>query len=113
MPHVYRLSRHDFDTLLIQGRTRGRLFSVAMGSISGRGIPGGACIISKKVAREAVVRNGVKRKVRQALAPLLSTMTTPSVFVCTAHREAAHASFEEIQSEISRLVQELRTRHYD
>ncbi len=94
----------------IQGRTRGRLFSVSMGTIPGRTTPGGACVVSKKAAKDASARNKIKRQVRHALVPLLSRLPSPLVIVCTAHREAVGTSFERIQLELAQLVQELSAR---
>lgn len=63
-----------------------------------------ACVVSKKVSLRAVVRNRIKRRCREALAPLLKSVRRPLALVCNAKREAVEASFAEIRDDIARLV---------
>ena len=62
-----------------------------------------AVVVSKKVAVKAVKRNRIKRQGRSILATLLSELGS-GAHVFTAKREAASASFAQMEADIRELV---------
>lgn len=85
-------------------RVHGTLFSLSFGSIPERAIPGAACIVSAKTAAQAVVRNGIKRRCRAALAPIMTGLKSPIIVVLMAKKTAAGASSAETREEIVFLL---------
>ena len=103
MPHKYRLSRADFGYTRAFKRLHGVLFNVSYGRIPSREGPGGACIVSTKVSKSAVVRNRIKRRARAALVLLLEK--SPAIVVlCHAKSGAAQATAGEIHAELEGLL---------
>ncbi len=102
MPASYRLSRADFTTLKVLTRIHGELFSYSIASLPSRTTPGGACIVSTKVARSAVKRNFIKRAARIALSSLFEK-AAPIVVLCHAKKTAKNASAKDIRAEIEGL----------
>ena len=84
-------------------RLHGTYFSLSFGTIAGRLTPGAACVVSTKTARQAVKRNLIKRRCRNALLPLLLKIKTPIVLVWLAKATVSKASFKEIQAEVETL----------
>jgi ribonuclease P protein component len=77
------------------------------GTIPGRESPGGACVISKKVAGTAIVRNKVKRQVRSGLLPFLGEIRAPLVVILTAKKGAEGASAADLRAEIKALTSKI------
>ena len=106
MPKKYRLSRAGFDGLvgLRSRRLHGSYFSLAVTLFPpGTGIKV-ACVVSKKVALRAVDRNRIDRRYKEALRPLLHALRGDVALVFHAKREAARASFADIEHDIRSLV---------
>lgn len=107
MPRKYRLSRADFASARRFSRVSSPLFSLSFGMIPGRLVPGAACIVSLKVARSAVTRNLIRRRVRAALVPLLVHAQTPLVVIVTARKGAGEATAAHVRGEIKDLFSEV------
>ena len=96
-----RLSREELEIVMKTGsRIHGRLFSFVFKK-TGRSAC--AVVISKKVAKTAVARNTIRRRVRAILTHEPASVT----LVCIAKAPAATASFDEIRDDIRRFL--LRT----
>ena len=83
-------------------RLHGRFFTLLVGPVSEKGMKY-ACVVSKKVATGAVVRNSIKRRCRAALHGESASIQKPHTFVLYAKSSAAKASFTEIQSDVAAL----------
>jgi len=95
MPRNYRLSRGDFAKMRGFQRIQGSLFSLSYGRIPGRAFPGGACVVSSKIASRAVDRKRIQRRVREAVRPLLKKTDSLMIFVYYAKKPAVSASSKE------------------
>lgn len=73
MPRKFSLSRLDFAKTRGFKRLSSPSLSLAFGVVPGRVHPGGAIVVSKKVAKVAVVRNHLKRVLRPVLMRFLRT----------------------------------------
>jgi ribonuclease P protein component len=104
MPAKYRLSRTDFSRMRGFKRVHGTLFSLSFGSIPERAVPGAACVVSAKTAARATVRNGIKRRCRVALSPIMRTLKSPLILVVVAKKPAADASSAEVREELLILL---------
>lgn len=104
MPSRYRLSRADFAHTRRLARETGRFFMFSYGTVPNRTFPGVACVISGKIAKNAVRRNRLRRRVRAILLPFCAGASAPTVFVLMAKKGAAEASFEEIQADIESFL---------
>ncbi|OHB18826.1 MAG: hypothetical protein A2854_03125 [Parcubacteria group bacterium RIFCSPHIGHO2_01_FULL_56_18] len=104
MPAKYRLSRTDFTRMRGFKRVHGTLFSLSFGSIPERAVPGAACVVSAKTAARATTRNGIKRRCRAALLPVMRDLKSPFVLVVIAKKSAAGASAADVREEISLLA---------
>ena len=80
MPRKFSLSRADFAKTRAFRRLAGPSLSLSFGIITGRPVPGGAVVVSKKVAKSAVTRNRLKRALRPVLIGFLRH-GTPSLVV--------------------------------
>lgn len=100
-----RLSRqHDFDRIYKQGkRYRGSLLTVIVlpGEETG---PRAAYVVSKKVARQAVRRNRVRRWMREALRRLLALSTFRGDLILIAHQASVAADYHAIHGELMSLL---------
>lgn len=85
-------------------RVHDTLFSLSFGLIPERTVPGAACVVSAKTAARATTRNGIKRRCRAVLAPLMRELKSPLVLVVVAKKPAAHASSAEVREEITSLM---------
>ena len=103
MPRELRLSRVDFAKTRSFRRIQGAFFSYSYGVIPGRTTKGGACVVSKKVARRAVDRNRIRRQVRGPLIFVLSTLPSPLVIICQSKKGVLTARSAEINAEIASL----------
>ena len=108
------LSHADFELMANSRfrRERGTYFALSHGSIPGpqEGCPRVACVVSKKVAARAVDRNLIKRRCRDAARRLIADIKEPLALVFYANRNAKDASYEEIEKDMSKLVQKLMAR---
>jgi ribonuclease P protein component len=112
MPKKNRLSRADLAAIKYPGQSRvhGRFFSLAVALIPGSDKQKVACVVSKKVSPRAVVRNALKRRCREVARAVLKEAHEPAALVFQAKREAAGASFEEIEKDIRGLFERTRRR---
>ncbi len=108
MPTKYRLARADFTHTRHFRRLHGTFFSYSYGIISGRSLPGAACVVSRKVASSAVARNRIKRRARGPLLELLKGFKAPLIIIATAKKAATEASSAEIAAEIASLSTKLQ-----
>ncbi len=104
MPHLYRISRSEFQDMRGFKRLNGSLFTLSWGSLPGRTTPGGACIVSSKVAPRAVDRNKIKRRCRSILAQILAKSPAGKLYIMVAKKAALDASYREVQKEIASLI---------
>lgn len=80
MPRKFSLTRADFGKTRVFRRLAGASLSLSFGTIPGRNVPGGAVVVSKKVAKSAVTRNRLKRALRPGIVGFLRG-GAPSVIV--------------------------------
>ncbi|MEK7520446.1 MAG: ribonuclease P protein component [Patescibacteria group bacterium] len=64
-------------------------------------------VVSKKVSPRAVVRNLVKRRMREAVRATHHTAQKPSWCVFIAKRSAVHASFSDLRNDIGAVFKKL------
>ena len=117
MPKRQRLSRADFTALgaAKQRRFFGLYFSLSVGNLplakdTDQLIvePRCACVVSKKVAKDATDRNLIKRRCREACRLETAELKMPVSLVFYAKKEAKGASYTEIQKDVSRLIAPLK-----
>ena len=89
-------------------RLHGTLFSYSYGSITGRAVPGAACVVSKKAAASAVTRNRIKRRARGPLLQLIKGTSKPLIMIAAAKKGAATAEAADITKEILGLSTKLQ-----
>ena len=66
------------------------------------------CVVSKKVASKAHERNAIKRRCREAARVALKE-APPRVLAFHALRSAHEASFFEIEKDVQKLIESLRS----
>ena len=103
MPKKYRLSRTDFLRMRGFRRLHGALFSLSWGMLPDRPVSGAACVVSAKTAGSAAVRNGIKRRCRNALLCILKDAHAPIILVLHAKKPSATASSRQMSAEIEDL----------
>lgn len=105
MPKKYRLSRADFTRLpKPTRRIHGTYFSLTVIPDPLLGGPRAACVVSKRVSARSVDRNRIERHCRESLRPAIALLKEPTALVFIAKREAASATFKEIQQDIQKLL---------
>jgi len=104
MPKDIRLTRKD--SLRLKGRRLHGEFFIAIVSSGPRTKV--ACIVTKKIAAKASARNLIKRRTRAAIP---KTLPKGTVFILQAKREAAGASFTEMQLDIERIMKNIAFTH--
>jgi|GEM_PF-5196130 len=95
MPRKFSLSRLDFPKTKGFKRLSSPSLSLAFGVIPGRADPGGAIVVSKKVAKVAAVRNRLKRVLRPVLMRFLRAKA-PSVIVTVRKNIPSHDLRDEL-----------------
>jgi ribonuclease P protein component len=109
MPKKQRISRSDFASLPKKARRNaGNYFSVSVSELPASSKVRATCVISKKVIQKAHDRNLVKRRCREAVRPLLPSITRPLALVFYAKKSARDASFAEIKDDIASMIAVLR-----
>lgn len=106
MPKKYRLTGDEMKSLSGK-RFHGRFFSLLAAPLS-VDHPKFAVVVSKKVATKAVDRNKVKRRARNALDKVRTSVSKPLALVLYAKSDAKKAEFSEIVSDIAALFSKLR-----
>lgn len=105
MPKKYRLSGEEIRKLSGK-RMHGRYFSLLVANLPGTQTKC-AVVASKKVSAQAVVRNTVKRRARNAVAKHIAGVKKPLALVFYTKREAKDATFPEITDDIGVLFSKL------
>lgn len=99
----HRLTHRESDLLLQTGTSRSsRLFSVKVRDGFDR--TKCAVAVSKKVAKKAVERNRIRRRVYAAIREIFDSLPQGSHFLFFARSGVKTASFEEIKNEIVSLI---------
>jgi ribonuclease P protein component len=98
----HRLSAADFKSFRPARRSHAAHVSLSRAP-SADGRTHAAYVVSKKVSTKAVVRNRVKRRLREALRPL-PLPSRPLTLVFTAKRSAADARHAEIARDVRELM---------
>jgi ribonuclease P protein component len=109
MPKQQRLSRADFASLTAakQRRFFGVYFSLSMAFIPTNGSVSKlncACVVSKKVASNAVDRNLIKRRCREVCRLNIKSLMVPVSLIFYTKKEAKGATYSEIEKDIKRLL---------
>lgn len=65
-------------------------------------------IVSKKVSTKAVVRNKIKRQVREIIQLNLENIKNGLDIIIICHPEIANKKYQEIEKEILRITKEMR-----
>ncbi|MBU0749892.1 ribonuclease P protein component [Patescibacteria group bacterium] len=103
LPRHSRLSREGFDALMRARKTSSSHFAIAHQEnslYSGCGV-----VVSKKVARLAVSRHLIKRRIYSILKPFCTETRALAVFVRPGAKDL---SFSEIEEELTALLKEAR-----
>lgn len=103
MPGKYRLTRDDFARLRVTRRIGGEYFLLAVAGSAKRHAQF-ACVVSKKVAARANVRNAIKRRCREIARAHLARVQKPVALIFYAKRSAALAPFSAIKRDIEQLL---------
>lgn len=85
-------------------RVSGASLSVSFGAIHGRAVPGGAVVVSKKVASSAVTRNRLKRSLRPSLVRFLRAEGRPSVIITVRKNVTSRELRSELDEVLSRIL---------
>lgn len=110
MPRRLRLTWLDFKHLRGLRRVASEHFTLSFGTIQGRTVSGGACIVSKKSASRAVDRAAIKRRARPLLVDVLSGQKSPLIVVVTAKKGAGTLTPKAFRAELHALLQKLAER---
>lgn len=103
-----RITRAEFSALGKEvRRAHGSLFSLSVFERPRSTAPQFTCIVSKKVAARAVLRNAIKRRCRTAVRRHAKGLA-PLALVFRAKQKAAHATFADIEHDVAMLVAELK-----
>ncbi len=94
------LSRYDF-TVVSKDRMSKRLTSPHFSILISRAGIGTAVVVSKKVAKKSVDRHRLKRRIREAVAPLTSKTEAIIVYAQTG---SAALSYSGIVTELTSLL---------
>lgn len=107
MPRSVSLTSAAFARFRPTKRIQGRFFTLLVGPVT-ESPAKYACVISKKVAARATVRNTVKRRCREAIRGQHKSVTTPRTLVFYAKSSAPAASFADIQRDVKELLGALK-----
>jgi ribonuclease P protein component len=117
MPKHQRLSRADFASISAARSRRffGTYFSLSVGPLPSGAVAQGpkcACVVSKKVAKNATDRNLIKRRCREACRTVLAIgkhgLQNHASLVFYAKKEAKGAPFKEIEKDVMNLLGQIR-----
>lgn len=104
MPRKHRLTHSDFADLRGVTRYQGTLFSLVVGTIPRRKYAGSACVVSSKIARRAVDRYRVRRRVRALITPLMTHIPEGAVLIWYAKKPSIKATFDDLKRDIHSLA---------
>lgn len=106
MPRSYRLTGEEIRHLSGK-RLHGRFFSLFYAPLPGKHAKC-ACVVSKKVAREAPKRNLIKRRCRAVCATKVRDIEKSLALVLYAKKGADTASFADLRTDIMELFGKVR-----
>ncbi len=105
-PH--RAAREEVRATIQGGRPiQGVFLSIKYRGL-GTGIPKAAIVVSAKVAKLAVGRNRIKRRLRAILTPILPQLRPGLIIVVFAKKEARAATFAELKDDLNDLLSRAR-----
>jgi ribonuclease P protein component len=106
MPKKNRLSGAEIRRIRSPRRVHGALFSlsVAPGELREARF---ACVVSKKVAAKAVVRNSIKRRCRDILSREMRELPAGS-YILYAKKGAVTARYQDLSEDMSKLFKGFR-----
>lgn len=107
MARATRLSRTDFPTRPPRARVSNDLFSVAAWPLHAGVEPKFSCVVSKKTARQATLRNALKRRCREIVSPIVKAAKKPVAIVVYPKRAALDVSFAEARISLEALLVKL------
>lgn len=110
LPKAHRL-RHekDFAKLSVKGRPLYGPFCVLRAWKSGSKPSKVGFVASGKMFKTAVLRNKLRRRIREAFRPLLKTVPDGYDMTFVARPEAEKADFKELQASLVHLIEKLPT----
>jgi len=109
LPKTYRLTKKkDFDQLIKKGKSIGQDFLVLKFLKTNLKDTRIGFIVSRKVSNKAVVRNRIKRKLREAVRAFLFELKPGYDLVFFAKKEIKDNNFLEIKKAIEGLFQKAR-----
>lgn len=103
MPRKFSLTRADFAKTRHFRRVLGTALSLSFGNLPSRSVPGGAIVVSKKVASSAVIRNRIKRSLRAVLSAYLRKEGCPSIIVMVRK----NVPTRQLRSELEAVLQKI------
>jgi ribonuclease P protein component len=105
IPKNRRISALEFKTIKLSPVPKqGSFFSVRTSLLKNTIHARAAVVVSKKIAHSAVQRNAIRRRAYTILGTILPNLPQGLVVVLYAKKEAVRASFDEISSDIQKLV---------
>ena len=116
MPSARRtMSRADFARLekTKSRRIPGSLFLLSASPLPSENAPRWACVVSKKIASRATVRNRIKRQCRESARTHVDDVSEPLALVFRAKKEAVRATFADVDRDIRSLIEKLHRVRYN
>lgn len=106
LPRENRLKRkNDFDKVVQGGSYVSERFLILKFQSNGLNLTRAGFVVSRKVSRKAVLRNKIKRRLREALRGELSRLKNGFDLVFFAKSAIEEKEFSDIQSVVKRLLQ--------
>ena len=116
MSHTHKtMSRADFARLekTKSRRIPGSLFLLSASPLQGESAPRWACVVSKKIASRATVRNRIKRQCRESARVRVDDVSEPLALIFRAKKESVRATFADIDRDIRSLIEKLHRVRYN
>lgn len=111
LPKKFRLTKEEeFQTVLRKGEViQGSFLGLAF-TRSGEDGPKIGIIVSRKISKKAVVRNRIKRAVREESRKYLEELTEDLLLVFLAKKRAAETDSQTIRQDVQNLFRKLLER---
>jgi ribonuclease P protein component len=106
MPKKNRLTGAQIRRLSPEKRLSSSLFSLSIAPQEPKEAQI-ACVVSKKVSQKAVVRNRVKRKMREVLRSL-APLPAHTAIVLTAKKQAVDTPYATLRDDVAALIHRAR-----
>ena len=101
----HKLKREDFDIVFKKGKiSHTSLFSIRAMPTKTWDECAFSVVISKKRAKQAVLRNKNKRRVYNALNKVLKEVKSPKKGIISLKKDLTNISFQEIQAELKKTL---------